>query len=408
MNDIPYLELDARIEAEIRADRAAHRTHPHRFADTSIVRREANVHDEATLCRPAFVRDIDKIVNIPAYNRYAGKTQVFSFTENDNICRRGLHVQLVSRVARTIGAALGLNEELIEAIALGHDIGHTPFGHAGERYLSKVYHAHTGRYFNHNVNSVRVLDVLYRRNISLQVLDGALCHNGEFEQQVLRVGDTHDFPTLDALVEACNADESNIAHLRPSTLEGCVVRVADMIAYIGKDRDDALDVGVLDSLDCFETHVLGRDNSTIIHNLTTDIINCSYGTDRIAMSEEMFEDLRTAKRQNYEFIYLKEGMVDETKNLVEDMFARMYERLREDVVAGREDSVLVRDHVDMLVKKSRSWTREAYLAQDADVIVCDYISSMTDDHFMAVYRALFPADEVNPVSRKYLDQVPQA
>ena len=402
---ISYLQLDKNIEAEITADREAGRPHPLRFRDEDVIRREDNPHDDATLIRPTFVRDIDKIVNIPAYNRYAGKTQVFSFAENDNICRRGLHVQLVSRVARTIGSALGLNGDLIEATALGHDIGHTPFGHAGERFLSRILQERTGRYFNHNVNSVRVLDVLYRRNVSLQVLDGALCHNGEFEQQVLKVGDTHTFDQLDSLVEACNEDEKTIGHLRPSTLEGCVVRVADMIAYVGKDRDDALDMGVIPNLDCFESHVLGRDNSTIINNLTIDIINNSYGTDRIAMSAEMFEDLRLAKRQNYDIIYLKEGLVDDSKNLVEEMFRQMYARLLEDVQQGREDSPIITDHAALLEKKSKAWTVDAYMAQDPDTIVCDYISSMTDDHFVAVYRHLFPEETRTPAVRRYVNSV---
>ena len=233
---IPYRTLDPEVEAAIRADRKAGRRHPRAFDDADVVRREPKPHDEATLARPAFARDIEKILNVPAYNRYADKTQVFSFVENDDICRRGLHVQLVSRIARGIGSLLGLNCELIEAIALGHDVGHTPFGHAGERYLSQCYHARTGRFFNHNVHSVRVLDQLYRRNVSLQTLDGVLCHNGEFAQQVLRTGSTASFDELDALVEACTADEGAIGRLRPSTLEGCVVRVADMIAYVGKDR----------------------------------------------------------------------------------------------------------------------------------------------------------------------------
>ena len=178
-----YLVLDEHIAEQIEADRAAKKTNPYRFDDANIVRRENNPNDKASLTRPAFGRDIEKIINVPAYNRYADKTQVFSFVQNDDITRRGLHVQLVSRIARNIGYVLGLNIDLIEAIALGHDLGHTPFGHAGEKYLDKLYHAHTGRYFNHNVHSVRVLDKLFRRNISLQTLDGVLCHNGEFEQQ---------------------------------------------------------------------------------------------------------------------------------------------------------------------------------------------------------------------------------
>lgn len=122
-------------------------------------------------------------MHLPYYNRYADKTQVFSFKYNDDITRRAQHVQLVSRIARNIGSVLGLNLDLIEAIALGHDIGHAPFGHAGERFLSELYHNETNRYFNHNVHSARVLDTIFARNFTMQTLDGVLCHNGEFEQQ---------------------------------------------------------------------------------------------------------------------------------------------------------------------------------------------------------------------------------
>lgn len=389
---VPYLSLDPEIEAAIRADRAAGRLSPHRTPDEAVARREPNPHDEATLARPAFARDIEKILNVPAYNRYAGKTQVFSFVEDDDICRRGLHVQLVGRVARAIGALLGLNGDLIEAIALGHDVGHTPFGHAGERYLSKVLHARTGRYFNHNVHSVRVLDKLYRRNISLQTLDGVLCHNGEFACQTLRLGSMPDFAALDAAVEACAEDESAIASLRPSTLEGCVVRVSDMIAYVGKDRQDAIDRGVIDSLDVFDSDYIGTDNARIINNLTVDIVNHSYGTDRISMSERAFADLKCAKRQNYELIYNGEGMTEDAGNLVEEMFARLYARLADDLARGDESSPVFRHHIAKLCAKSRSITADAHLAEGIDQVVVDYLSSMTDDYFLSLYRHLFPDD----------------
>ena len=398
---IPYLALDPAVEESIRGDRAAGRMHPQRTPDEAVMRREANPHDKATLTRPAFVRDIEKIINVPAYNRYAGKTQVFSFVENDDICRRGLHVQLVSRVARGIGALLGLNVDLIEAIALGHDVGHTPFGHAGERFLSACYHRRTGRYFNHNVHSVRVLDKLYRRNISLQTLDGVLCHNGEFAQQRLVRGTTGTFEELDALVEACDADEQTIATLRPATLEGCVVRVCDMIAYVGKDRADALDMGVLPSLDAFESDYIGVDNARIINNLTVDIVNNSYGRDAISMSAEAFADLKRAKRQNYELIYLREGMVDDTENVVEEMFEEMYARLLDDLAHGDESSPVIRHHVSSLVAKSRSVSAEDYLSQDPNRIVADYMASMTDRYFMSLYARLFPHSKRRIIERGY-------
>ena len=388
--DIPYLSLDPRVEARIRTDRDAHVLSPWRFPDARVARREDNPHDAATIARPAFARDVEKILNVPAYNRYADKTQVFSFVENDDLCRRGLHVQLVARVARSIGALLGLNLDLIEAIALGHDVGHTPFGHAGERFLSACYRAHTGRFFNHNVHSVRVLDRLYRRNVSLQTLDGVLCHNGEFAQQTLQLGSMPDFGALDATVEACTADETRIKELRPSTLEGCVVRVSDMIAYVGKDRQDALDFGIVDSLDRFDSRVIGRANAKIINNLTVDIVNHSYGQNRISMSEEAFCDLKLAKRQNYELIYHDEGVIKGAGNVVEEMFAELYERLRDDFLRGDESSPLFAHHVRKLTERSRTLTADEYLSCGPDQAVVDYLASMTDSYFIALYAYLFP------------------
>ena len=402
---IPYLSLDPDVEAAIRADRAANWKNPHAFSDGDVVRREDNVHDRATLTRPAFARDIEKIINIPAYNRYADKTQVFSFVENDDICRRGLHVQLVSRIARAIGDLLGLNTQLIEAIALGHDLGHTPFGHAGERYLSESYEQHTGLCFRHNVHSVRVMDQLYRRNISLQTLDGALCHNGEFAQQVLRLGDTKTFAQLDDAVTRCTADARAIKRLCPSTLEGCVVRVSDMIAYLGKDRADAIDVGIIGSHSIFDSKVIGRTNAQIINNMTVDIVNNSYRRDHIAMSEAAFEDIVLAKRQNYEKIYYQEGTVSEFENIIQEMFAELYERLLSDLLAGDESSPVFKHHVQSLVMKSASIKRDEYLKEEPNRIIVDYISSMTDSYFIALHHHLFPHSAHHVFKREYCDDL---
>ena len=173
-------ELSEGVANAVRELRAAGTLSPFATRDAAALRREHTERDRETPLRPAFVRDAEKIVHTPAYNRMGGKTQVFSFRCNDDLTRRGLHVQLVGRIARDIGRALGLNLDLIEAIALGHDIGHTPFGHAGEHFLNEPFHERTGKWFFHNVQSVRVLDVLAGRNVSLQTLDGIICHNGEF------------------------------------------------------------------------------------------------------------------------------------------------------------------------------------------------------------------------------------
>ncbi len=399
--EIPYLELDASVARAIEADREQGRMSPYRFCDADIVRREDLPHDRATLARPAFMRDTEKIVNVPAYNRYSGKTQVFSFVNNDDITRRGLHVQLVARVARGIGRLLGLNVDLIEAIALGHDVGHTPFGHAGERFLTKCYHERTGRYFNHNVQSVRVLDKLYPRNISLQTLDGIICHNGEFACQKLACGNVSDFEAFDTLVQACIDDQSVIATLRPSTLEGCVVRVSDMIAYVGKDRTDALTMGVIDSLEVFDAEAMGKDNARIINNLTVDIVNQSYGKDQIMMSEEMFYDLKRAKQQNYEIIYQNEGILDDASNYVGGMFEEVYDRILADLKAGDESSPVFKHHVRKLAQTSHTIDPVAYVSSDPHQVVVDYIASMTDNYFMGLYQTLFPGHEKEIQRRGY-------
>ena len=245
------------------------------------------------------------------------------------------------------------------------------------------------------------MDQLYRRNISLQTLDGALCHNGEFAQQVLSLGETKTFAQLDENVGRCISNAKEIKKLRPSTLEGCVVRVSDMIAYLGKDRADALDVGVIDSLSIFDSKVIGRSNAQIINNMTVDIVNNSYRCDHIAMSEAAFNDIVLAKRQNYEKIYFKEGTVSEFENIVQEMFAELYERLLADLLAGDEGSPVFKHHIAALVSKSSSVKRDEYLKEEPNRIIVDYISSMTDSYFIALYHHLFPNSTKRIFKRDY-------
>ena len=201
-----YIPLSKELEERIREDRENHVKNPYACSDDAVIRRDM-AHDKQTIWRPAFVRDCEKIMHIPYYNRYADKTQVFSLYKNDDISRRASHVQLVSRTARNIGQALNLNLDLIEAISIGHDIGHTPFGHEGERKLSQIYHDHTGRYFNHNIHSARVLDRIFPVNLSLQTLDGIICHNGEMEMQAYKPQAYTDFKVFDQKMEMCYTEK---------------------------------------------------------------------------------------------------------------------------------------------------------------------------------------------------------
>lgn len=365
-------------------------TNPYATPNERAIRRDESERDRDTVLRPAFVRDAEKILHLPAYNRLNGKTQVFSFRENDDLTRRGLHVQLVARVARDIGYALGLNLDLIEAIALGHDIGHTPFGHAGERFLNDVFHERTGRWFFHNVQSVRVLDVLYKRNLSIQTLDGVICHNGEFEQQVLRMSDLADVDGYDRMVEDCwqRGDEA-ISHLAPMTLEGCVVRLSDIIAYVGKDRQDAIRAGIADE-DSFDDGLGGAYNAWALKAFIADVVQNSVGRSRIAMSEEAYREMRRAKRENYLKIYGASEVNGEFGREMGELFARLYESVMDDLAAGREEAPVFRHHIRFVAQAQSHYGHTYDWESDLDLTTVDYISSMTDDYFMALCEYLFP------------------
>lgn len=362
------------------------------FDDAKAVRRD-NGRDIPSVWRPAFVRDIDKIMHCPFYNRYTDKTQVFSLTKNDDISRRALHVQLVSRIARTIGKTLNLNLDLIEGIALGHDIGHTPFGHAGERFLDELYSSHTGRHFSHNIHSVRVLDKIFPYNITLQTLDGIAAHNGELECIEYRPRPLESFEEFDELIESCYQDNNNIKKLVPSTLEGCVVRISDIIAYLGKDRQDAERAGIIEGNEDFENGKIGKHNAEFINNLSVNIIENSYGKDYIKLDEEYFTALSEAKKQNYDLIYKDKKVKQALENIIRPMMGEIYERLLDDLLRGNRDSPVFSHHISY-VNKAHYKRKEPYENSAPDTIVADYIASMTDDYFIDLHSYLFPGSNL--------------
>ena len=394
--------LSDQLIDRIEADRAKGWVNPYRTDDAAAIRREDRPRDRNTIWRPPFVRDTEKILHLPAYNRYNGKTQVFSFRSNDDLSRRGLHVQLVARIARDIGFALGLNCDLIEAIGLGHDLGHTPFGHAGERCLNDIFHARTGRYFYHNVHSVRVMDKLYGRNITLQTLDGALTHNGEYEQRVFTVSGLTGFPEFDRIVEDCYTEgDLAIGHLRPMTLEGCVVRISDIIAYVGRDRQDAIEAGLLTE-DAFEDGMGGRYNSWILSHASVDIIEHSYGKDHIEMSDEMFAEIRRAKAENYAKIYKSGGVEGERADVLRQAFNLMYEHFLGDLRAGDESSYIFRHHIRRVESQLAHYGKAYDWESSPDQTVVDYIASMTDGYFTELATKLFP--ELHFPRRTYINE----
>ena len=358
------------------------------FENTRILRRRAVSGDHATLWRPAFVRDIDKIMHCPYYNRYSDKTQVFSLTRNDDITRRSLHVQLVSRIARTIGAALNLNLDLIEAIALGHDMGHAPFAHSGENYLDKLYFDHAGRHFNHSIHSVRVLDGVFPMNISLQVLDGIACHNGEIELPQYFPARRSSFEEFDAMIESCYLDKRQVKRLMPATLEGAVMRISDIIAYLGKDRQDAARMNLVEE-DIYSHTRIGSINAEIINNLVVNIIENSYGKPYIMLDDEHFQALKTAKAENYHHIYESAATRAKLDTTAKPMMTEIYDQMLEDLRLEKKNSPVFRHHIDY-VNLSHYHRDTPYEHSDPNQIVVDYIASMTDDYFIDLHHYLFP------------------
>ncbi len=335
--------------------------------------------------RQQFALDADRILYSRAYSRYIDKTQVFSLVANDHITHRVLHVQLVARIARTIGRFLHLNEDLIEAVSLGHDIGHPPFGHDGEKFLSDIGIEHGLPPFQHNIQSVRLLDRIERKgrgwNLTLQVLDGILCHDGEVHSKDLHPEPITTFAQFDQKLEA-KSKNPKLANL-PATLEGCVVRLADTIAYIGRDIEDAIILGLIKREDipkeCRE--VLGNTNGTIVYNLVTDLITSSHighivepGNSSVGFSEEVAAALSKLKTFNYERIYLN-STTKQQNPLVRDCYRSLFDHYLSRLEGSPHD---LPGDVDLMTDINPHYLQK-YSSEEK---VRDFIAGMTDDYFL--------------------------
>lgn len=328
--------------------------------------------------RQNFSLDTDRILHSLAYSRYIDKTQVFYLIKDDHITHRVLHVQLVSKIARTIGRLLRLNEDLIEAIALGHDIGHAPFGHDGERFLSKISSQYGLGHFLHNLQGVRFLEQIERKgkgwNLTLQVLDGILCHDGEVHSQALEPEKEKDFHTLDKEIESKEEDPG--IDIPPMTLEGCVVRMADTISYVGRDIEDAIRLGLIERSDIPEDcrMVLGETNGTIVYTLVEDLVANSLDKAYVCFSPEVGEALKELKRFNQERIYMNQRVKEQTPK-IELMFELLFDKHTKDLEEGNEESDVFREFLDGMAPAYRENNPPA-------AIVRDFVAGMTDEYFL--------------------------
>ncbi|MEW6386956.1 MAG: HD domain-containing protein [Thermodesulfobacteriota bacterium] len=335
--------------------------------------------------RQNFAVDADRILHSRAYTRYIDKTQVFYLINHEHISHRVLHVQLLSKIARTIGRYLRLNEDLLEAIALGHDIGHPPFGHDGERILSRLCQAHGIGPFLHSIQGVWFLDQVEKRgrglNLSLQVLDGILCHDGETHLERLSPERDKTFEHLEEEMRRKLADPE--LPLRPMTLEGCVVRLADTISYIGRDLEDAIILNLLrrEELPPLVTQRLGRTNGAMVYSLVTDLIRHSFNKNYVGYSPEVGQALKTLKEFNYARIYNNPHIKKETGK-IEDLFAHLFDRCLRDVQEGQRRSPI---WVDFLSQMDAPYLESRSPAE----MVRDFLAAMTDAYFLRQSQELF-------------------
>ncbi|MBN1903509.1 MAG: HD domain-containing protein [Deltaproteobacteria bacterium] len=359
---------------------------------------EENIHRGH---RQNFSLDTDRILHSMAYSRYIDKTQVFYLVKNDHITHRVLHVQLVSKISRTIGRLLMLNEDLIEAIALGHDIGHAPFGHDGERFLSRLSSEHGIGFFQHNLQSVRFLEKIERKgrgwNLTLQVLDGILCHDGEIHKKKLCPESGKNFEIM--AKEISEKEKEPYLEILPMTLEGCVVRMADTISYVGRDIEDAIRLGIIKRQDIPENcrKTLGETNGNIVYSLVEDLVENSLDKPYICFSDEISNSLKELKDFNRDRIYLSETFFKQTSKL-ELMFSLMFERYCEELKTENMSSEIYGEYL-------RGMSEEYRETNSTAMVVRDFMAGMTDEYFLSQCRKhLFPEIKVAPSqSYGYMD-----
>jgi len=383
---MPISSIDSHILSEIRSF----------FAEDPLLSKNAARNSTAERyypetrdneIRPAFFHDTDRIIHSKAYTRYIDKTQVFYLCENDHLTHRVLHVQLVAKIARTIGRVLRYNEDLIEAIALGHDVGHTPFGHTGERFVSAFLKEKKEGCFCHNAQSFRQLHEIEKMenkahiNLCVQTLDGILCHNGEWVVEEYKNDPSKTKEKLFEEYQNCLIDERGPKHLRAMTMEGCIVRVSDVIAYIGRDIEDAISVNLIkrDDIPADVREILGNSNKLIVNSLVLDIINNSFGKSSILFSRDVFKALCTLREWNYANIYNNPVKTAEDDR-INTMFNYMLNAFADEKLSG---------NIKTQYEKWKAEQGEEYFSKNGPArIAADYLSGMTDDFLMNSYKEL--------------------
>jgi len=364
----------------------------------AIRRHNENIPDNKNY-RPAYFHDTDRIIHSKAYSRYIDKTQVFFRVKNDHVTRRVLHVQLVSKIARTLGRFFYANEDLIEAIALAHDIGHAPFGHAGEDNIAEKLEQNNAGNFLHNAQSVRVLELLEKKgksmNLTLQVLDGVLGHNGELASQTISFApEKLTFKNLDENVKKCLTEPRKNKpdkYIFPSTLEGAIVRISDIIAYVGRDLDDAIAMKMVKRKEMPQKAIkyLGKDTKEIINALVMDLtVNTSLDKNQISFSTDCFNALAELKQFNYDKIY-NAKVIKEQKHRYKKIMNELFDEYVKDIEDINNNSDIVKFFLKGMDEK---YIDETGIYRK----VADYMSGMTDRFLLERYAEHFMPYDLEP------------
>ncbi|MBR0491514.1 MAG: HD domain-containing protein [Clostridia bacterium] len=372
----------------------------------NIIKRENELYTRGNDIRSDFERDYTRIIHSLAFRRMKHKTQVFFSPTNDHICTRIEHVILVESISDTIASYLGLNTKLTRAIAMAHDIGHSPFGHQGEKILSEISQKEIGKTFWHERNGMEMVDKivileddkqnLQNLNLTYAVRDGIISHCGEIDENSLKPREEY--------IDLYDYNYPN--QFKPYTWEGCVVKIADKIAYLGRDIQDAITLGILDEHleELYELLNIDKNekinNTIIINYLIYDLCENSNEIDGLKFSDKAFNFMNKLKEFNYKYIYMDERLKPSTDyfklviNTIYDTLKRYYDE---------------RNHIKNIYPEiiddfekwlSMFWNKERKDIYQNKVIfniddkkelyqaVIYYISGMTDNFAMDMYNKI--------------------
>lgn len=380
MENIPnkfFAELYRKITAESETHLSSH---------ASRCKDAVRVFPEQEGPRSPYALDRDRILYSGAFRRYSGKTQVIYFASqlDEMLSSRSIHTLSVSQISRTIGKFLGLNQELIEAIALAHDLGHSPFGHDGEKFMSEICKGYGIGEYHHHIQSLHIVDRVAKKgrglNLTLQVRDGILSHDGEVHNRQLRPNPDKDEKNLQEYIRLRKA--GTYVEMMPKTMEGCVVRITDTIAYIGQDIEDAIRIRLIkrEDIPANIRHEIGSTNGEIIDTLVKDVVLNSFNKSYISFSKQISEYLLLLKKFNYEHIYLSKQLKTD-HNKIKLGFKLLFDLFLDDLHNHNQRSKI---YLDFLNTKDQAYLDATNEAEK----VRDFIGGMTDRYFVEVLKEL--------------------